>query len=58
MKEVLTKQFWRDVKKTFYAALEGPPAEANASQATGDASSKDLPKPDVAPPPPASSKET
>jgi hypothetical protein len=32
MKEVLTKGFWRGVKKTFYEALEGPPPEDSASQ--------------------------
>ena len=26
MKEVLTKKFWQDVKKTFDEAREGPPA--------------------------------
>jgi hypothetical protein len=26
MKEVLTKSFWQGVKKTFYEALENPPA--------------------------------
>jgi hypothetical protein len=26
MKEVLTKRFWRDVKKTFIEARDGPPA--------------------------------
>lgn len=25
MKELLSKRFWRDVTKTFYEALEGPP---------------------------------
>ena len=29
MKEVLTKRFWQDVKKTFDEALEGAPAKAN-----------------------------
>ena len=28
MKEVLTKRFWKDVKRTFDEALEGPPAKA------------------------------
>jgi hypothetical protein len=32
MKEVLTKTFWRGVKKTFYEALEDPPPEDSASQ--------------------------
>ena len=27
MKEILTKSFWRDVKKTFQDALEGPPVD-------------------------------
>ena len=29
MKEVLTKKFWQDVKKTFDDALEGPPPNAS-----------------------------
>jgi hypothetical protein len=29
MKEVLTKRFWQNVKKTFDDALEGPPVKAN-----------------------------
>jgi hypothetical protein len=36
MKEVLTKSFWQSVKKTFHDALEGPPAEDNASQAADE----------------------
>ena len=32
MKEVFTKSFWQSVKKTYYEALEGPPAEDSASQ--------------------------
>ncbi len=58
MNEVLTRQFWRDVKKTFYTALEGPPAEEKASETAGDTSPRDLPKPETPPPPPASSQET
>ncbi len=27
MKEVLTKKFWQDVKKTFDEAKDGPPSE-------------------------------
>ena len=33
MREVLTKSFWQGVKKTYYEALEGRPAEDNASTA-------------------------
>jgi len=33
MKEVLTKSFWQGVKKTFYEAMEPPPAKEDASQA-------------------------
>jgi hypothetical protein len=29
MKEVLTKRFWKDVKRTFDEALEGPPAKVD-----------------------------
>jgi hypothetical protein len=36
MKEVLTKRFWRDVTKTFYEALEGPPPKSNPSQAPAE----------------------
>jgi hypothetical protein len=47
MKEVLTKGFWRSVKKTFYDALEEPPAEANVTQAPegkpNDSSSSNIP---------------
>ena len=32
MKELFTKSFWRDAKKTFYTALEGPPPENKPSQ--------------------------
>ena len=57
MKEVLTKNFWREVKRTFYTALEGPPAEEKTSQATADTSPKDAPEPETAAPPPAPSKQ-
>jgi hypothetical protein len=36
MKEVLTKSFWRDVKKTFQDALEGPPVEDHTSRPPAD----------------------
>jgi hypothetical protein len=32
MKELFTKTFWNDVKKTFEEAAEGPPSGANASE--------------------------
>ena len=32
MKELLTKRFWRDVKKTFQEAREGAPPKNNAAQ--------------------------
>ena len=45
MKEVLTKSFWQGVKKTFYEAMESPPAKQDAAQVpaagTGDASSSE-----------------
>jgi hypothetical protein len=36
MKEILSKSFWQSVKRTFYTALEGPPAEDNAAQASAE----------------------
>ena len=36
MKELLTKSFWRGVKKTFDDALEEPSGEANASHTPED----------------------
>jgi hypothetical protein len=32
MKELLTKRFWQDVKKTFQEAREGAPPKDNAAQ--------------------------
>jgi len=46
MKEVLRKSFWQGVKRTFYTALEGPPAEENASQASAESKPKDCPTPE------------
>jgi hypothetical protein len=40
MKEVFTKSFWRDVRKTFHDALDGQPAEDQALQAPPDADPK------------------
>jgi len=40
MKEVLTKHFWQGVKKTFYEALEGPPAGDSASEAPAESNPK------------------
>ena len=40
MKEVLTQNFWQSVKKTFYDALDGPPAEGNASEAPAEGNPK------------------
>jgi hypothetical protein len=40
MKEVLTKSFWRDVKKTFHDALEGRPAGDHKLQAPADGNPK------------------
>lgn len=33
MNEVLTKNFWQGVKKTFYEALESPAPQDNAAPA-------------------------
>ena len=52
MKEVLTKNFWLGVKKTFYDALENRPAEANAGKAPED-EPKDASTPDIPPSPSA-----
>jgi hypothetical protein len=45
MKELFTKRFWNDVKKTFDEAAEGPPSGANASQnpAENDPSKSETP---------------
>ena len=34
MKELLTKSFWQGVKKAYYEALDGPPAEEPAARDT------------------------
>ena len=36
MKEVFTKSFWQDVKKTFDQAREDPPLAENALQAPAE----------------------
>jgi len=51
MKEVLTKSFWKDVKKTFDEALEGPPATDGSVQ-TPNASDAKTPATAVPPPSP------
>jgi len=48
MKEVLTKSFWKDVKKTFDEALEGPPPAESVVQTPAE----DVKAP-VAPEPPS-----
>jgi hypothetical protein len=56
MKEVLTKGFWKEVKKTFQDALQGATPEGNAEPA----STADDPKPpstSEAPPSSATSEE-
>jgi hypothetical protein len=40
MKEVLTKTFWRGVKKTFQDGLNGPAAEDHTPQAPADGNPK------------------
>jgi hypothetical protein len=52
MKEVLTKNFWLGVKKTFYDALEDRPAEADAGSTPED-DPKGTSKPDIPPSPSA-----
>jgi hypothetical protein len=51
MKEVFTKNFWRDVKKTFDDALKDPPAEANTSTAPEGESRGSPPAEDASAPP-------
>ena len=51
MKEVLTKSFWKDVKKTFDEALEGPPP-ADESVQTPDKSDVKTSATGVPPPSP------
>ena len=36
MKELLSKRFWQDVKKTFHEALAGPPLEDNTTPAAAE----------------------
>ncbi len=36
MKELLSKTFWQDVKKTFQEALASPPLEDNATPAAAE----------------------
>ena len=56
MKELLTKNFWQGVKKTFYKALEDPPPEDNASQAPAEGNPKP-PSTSNAPPSSATSEQ-
>jgi hypothetical protein len=58
MKEVLTKGFWRDVKKTFHDALEGQPAQDHAPQAPADGDPKNSSTPEIQPPAAATSSAT
>ena len=51
MKEVLTKSFWKDVKKTFDEALEGPPPKDAAAPAPAESDVKASAAPE--PPSPA-----
>jgi|HubBroStandDraft_2_1064218.scaffolds.fasta_scaffold4216748_1 hypothetical protein len=48
MKELLTKRFWQDVKKTYDDALKGPPPEDKALLPAADPtpeSHTELPQP-------------
>jgi len=54
MKEVLTKRFWKDVKKTFDEALEGSSPVDKAPQTSAEGSPSAAPTPDS---PPASSQQ-
>jgi len=57
MKELLSKSFWQGVKRTFYTALEGSPAEDNASQASAESKPKDCPASENASAPSTTSEE-
>ncbi len=53
MKEVLTKKFWQGVKKTFYEALEEPPADkAPVVPASTEADPKTSSRPEASSSPP------
>jgi hypothetical protein len=54
MKEVLTKRFWQDVKKTYYEALEGPPADGKALQPPAESGPNASPAPAPPDQPPSS----
>jgi hypothetical protein len=41
MKEVLTKRFWQDLKKTFDEAKEDSPAKSNDSEAPDETQPND-----------------
>ena len=56
MKEVLTKSFWRGVKKTFYEALEDSPPQESASQTAAESNLNSSSKSE-SPSPPSSSSE-
>jgi len=52
MKEVLTKSFWKDVKKTFDEALEGPPPTPSPTPPPNkDAEQSASPTPETSTPP-------
>ncbi len=55
MKEVFTKSFWKDVKKTFEEAQEDPPPAPKAIEAPAESSLSRSSKPETTSPPPASS---
>jgi len=57
MKEVLTKRFWRGVKKTFYEALEDPPPPDSASQVPSEGNLNASSKPEALPSPSPSSEQ-
>jgi hypothetical protein len=56
MKEVFTKSFWQDVKKTFHEALEAEPPTENALQ-TPDVGDLRAPSTAEKPPSPSASSE-
>jgi len=59
MKELITKEFWRDVKRTFEEAREEATPNSGDSQAAfpADAKSKGSAAPEIPPPPQAATPE-
>jgi hypothetical protein len=53
MKELFSKSFWRDIKSTFYLALQDSPPKNQAPQAPAQISAQSNPKDSLKPESPA-----